>query len=1231
MPEPIDFQTVDLDVLLSDRSVQQLLDIVHEHPDWSIQQMVASHPKNADGQILLTYDQARAILTRLRLHTRILRRLRQSKIAAWEETDNRALRTYFTEVFPGFVSYLKHRQEYKQFKDQQGAQPAPRPAVPSLPTFHQPQQQPRPPGVSPTTQAKQPQPAFAPARPSSFTKVQLTTFQQFDRFLSLAKQFSITVALSFLIFFTGSLVFDTLFHAQTLLARIGMFFAFTALACGMLFFLYSLKYYLTIAVILSFSRSSKAEPTRGSGLGAFFSKLFGISITVEDGEPHPARAPAISLRLDLTTIQLERAPFVSIHVATYNEKRVIDRFLLAATSMDYPNYEVIVADDSTDETVTLLEQWKGHPKVKISHRTTREGYKGGALKQALTLTDPRAEFILVFDADFIPYPDAITQFLKYFQAMMGSLQPESIKQSPVAAVQGYQWHILNKSENWITKGVRSEYAGSYVIERSGAEVYQGLKQISGSVYMIRRDVLSSLGWGTSITEDFELTLRLYEQGYKVAYTPYIQTPAEAVSTIKRLIRQRMRWAEGHSFNVKRRFGKLLFSPKLTFSEKLEFLYLSPYYLQAFFFLLGTFCWFSAEMVFQTRLPFWTEAWGWSLVLTNLFALPLMNLVGLFMESSSERDYLGLFSFLLLSYIVAPFQAFAAVKGFLETEEGPWFRTPKTGRITDSFVPGRFYGFLKGLFGLPTPVANQVASSLFSPTTQAAFLPLIPGFAFGSPPLSGRKPKGMRFKGKAILALFLICVMLLNYATFFTPKAQATGNPTIEQQINLIDGVASSSGGGIGITTALFALIDTANYSGGTVSYYFEVVAKASSSTTGTAVLTYNDGTGATPSNTGPTLTISNINTTSYARYRSAAFSPTGTQDAWLSSVTNSASGTTTVQAARIIIVQSDTTAIKNSVTQIEVGNHESTTSATDVPLAQPKYWKYDSSKYDGTVTIYFETAEMATAHSSIAASLYVAGASCTTQISNTSQSTSAGVAAKSQRQRSADISVSLSSGTTYMVCINSASSGGAYLVTAKIVVQQTSSTGLTKTEIYHTYDNTYITNTTTTLTGQSFFNEYEAGNWAGGTFTYYFEATMKSSVNTDTVTAQICYQATSACDTAVGNTSTTSSTSLTLVRSSSFASAPPDGKELDAGIKVTTGGDTITVNHAALVIDVSSLQTPENLFPFLPLLIFLPKIVEYIKKRRQLRLAVTQHAVMSNKATASPARKTRVRARQVIA
>ena len=764
----------------------------------------------------------------------------------------------------------------------------------------------------------------------SYTPVQQATFKQFDRFFHLAKQFSLTALVSFLVFFTGSLVFDWLFHAQGVFTRIGMLFSFIALSCGLFFFLYSLKYYLTVALILSYSRQT-GEESSGQGNGSFFARLFGLSPPARVAA-HKSGTKPLWLLSDLTGVQLERTPFVSIQVATYNEKRVIDRFLLAVTSMEYQNYEIIVADDSTDETVQLLEQWKNHPKVKISHRTTREGFKGGALKEALKLTDPRAEFLLIFDADFIPYPDTITQFLKYFQASVGSLQPEKVQVSPVAAVQGYQWHILNKSENWITKGVRSEYAGSYVMERAGTELYRGLEQISGSVYMIRKDVLTAIGWGTSLTEDFELTLELYAKGYKVVYTPYLQAPAEAASTIKRLIRQRMRWAEGHSFNIKRMFWKLLLSPKLTGTEKFEFLYLSPYYLQAFLFLLGTICWFIAEVIFRVRLPFWPETFGWSLVFTNMLALPLMNMVGLFFEQAQERDYLGLFSFILISYIIAPFQAFAAVKGFLEKEEGPWFRTPKTGKITDNFTPGRLYRFISGILGKPA-VSNFMGRSgaksipVFSESPYLAMA----GINNQLDANSVRSRRSSRWRGRSILAAYLLIVIFLNYFTFSMPKqAYATGgNPTIEQQINILDQTINSSttltNGATGIV-----YIDPSVYSG-TVNYYFDAVANISSGSN-TVVLRYNASTNATVNNSTTNVSIT-VNSATMTDYRVTINNPVPSSgNAYIYSV----GAGITVQAARIIVVQNDPNDIAKTQTQIELGSNESASPTVQLDSSSTK-------------------------------------------------------------------------------------------------------------------------------------------------------------------------------------------------------------------------------------------------------------------------------------------------------
>lgn len=582
------------------------------------------------------------------------------------------------------------------------------------------------------------------------------------------------------------------------ISKTGLIFAGISLVAGSIFFLYSLKYYLTLVIVLSYSQKSSLDKKQGFNFKEnLISKILGLSKVNDQkrGQLVPGLEP------DLSHVILKRKPYVSVHIPFYNEKNVVRRSIEAAINFKYPEYEIILCDDSTDSTTDIIREYmklylvKGEkfhetknekegwsltsidvkPGVTLKHlhRTTRNGYKGKALALALKMTDPRTEFVSIFDADFVPYPDSLELFLKYFKVQND--MNEDYRGSKVAAVQGYQWHVLNKSENWITRGVRSEYAGSYVIERSGIEIYGGLKQISGSVYMIKKNVLDEVGWGSSITEDFELTLQLYARGYKVLYTPYVQAPAECVSTLKRLVRQRMRWAEGHSFNIKKMFKSLIFSQRLSFPEKLEFLYLSPYYLQAFFFITGTLSWLISETIFGTHLPFWTELWGWSLVLTNMFALPLVNGVGLFIEESEDRDYMGLGSFIALSYILVPFQAFASIKGLLESREGPWFRTPKTGRITDVFSRGRFYKFIAGI--LPGKVASEIGPV----QTPSPYLALsTANNHFGD--FAIKPKKASSWVGKVTLVALLVFTLIVYSYSHGVPEVLAT-NPAATQYLS----------------------------------------------------------------------------------------------------------------------------------------------------------------------------------------------------------------------------------------------------------------------------------------------------------------------------------------------------------------------------------------------------------------------------------------------------------------
>lgn len=389
-----------------------------------------------------------------------------------------------------------------------------------------------------------------------------------------------------------------------------------------------------------------------------------------------------------------RQPFISIHLAFYNEENVAERCIEACLAQDYEQYEIIIADDSTDSTPQILAKYASNPKIKIVHRTNRYGFKGGALAEAIKITDPKAKFINVYDADFVPPPNTLKNFMKEFFNQNGhsfDLGPDK----NLAAVQGYQWHILNKDENFVTAGIRFGFAGGYMVERVAQQYLGAMKMIAGSVFMIRRDVLEKYTWQmsdgyTSIVEDWNLTIRIYIDGWKIGYTPDIKVPAECVNSLSRLSRQQVRWAEGHTWNVKKYFWQVMTSAKMNLIEKLEFLHYGPFYLQSALFIIGTFGWILGDLFFHSKIPGWTATLGWSLVFTNLMALPVMCISGIVLERGENRDY-NILPFLTFIYYIIPSMAYASISGLVSPFEGGWVRTNKTGAITDGVIESYMAG------------------------------------------------------------------------------------------------------------------------------------------------------------------------------------------------------------------------------------------------------------------------------------------------------------------------------------------------------------------------------------------------------------------------------------------------------------------------------------------------------------------------------------------------------------
>jgi cellulose synthase/poly-beta-1,6-N-acetylglucosamine synthase-like glycosyltransferase len=359
--------------------------------------------------------------------------------------------------------------------------------------------------------------------------------------------------------------------------------------------------------------------------------------------------------------------FISVLLPIYNEPNVVDRLLKACTSFNSPPYEVVVIDDSNDGvTLRRLEAWRDNPKVKVVHRDSREGWKAGALNVGLNKLNPESTHVLIFDADFVPPKDLISRFVERFN------------DDRVAVVQGYQRHDLNAEENWITKGVRVWFSLYNMVELNGQNKLGLFLPLTGSVFMVRTDVLQKLKFEEVTDEDWNLTMRLYENGYKIAFDPTLAASGECPSTLRRLLKQHARWAEGHSRTFRDHFLKIWRSKFLKLKEKVDFVFMGYTFLNCILVAALTAAGLLTIMSPGRYLPTPIVQTSILLLLASTPAAIIASTIALSMEGA-KKDIKKIPYAWLASYAVTPIVAYAALKG-LFTRKGYFHRTYKTGKI-----------------------------------------------------------------------------------------------------------------------------------------------------------------------------------------------------------------------------------------------------------------------------------------------------------------------------------------------------------------------------------------------------------------------------------------------------------------------------------------------------------------------------------------------------------------------
>jgi len=231
-------------------------------------------------------------------------------------------------------------------------------------------------------------------------------------------------------------------------------------------------------------------------------------------------------------------PSVTIQLPIYNEKYVAKRLVDAVCNLDYPKDQmnIMVLDDSDDDTVDVLEKTVNYYKTQgfqIEHirRGTRKGYKAGALKYAMEITD--TELVAIFDADFIPPTWFLKRAIPHFS-------------KPSIGLIQCRWGHVNENYSTITQVQALSLDFHFLIEQKAKSDSHLFMNFNGTAGIWKRDCIEDAGgWHTAtLVEDLDLSYRAQMKGWKCVFLPDIVVDAELPAQMNAAKRQQFRWAKG---------------------------------------------------------------------------------------------------------------------------------------------------------------------------------------------------------------------------------------------------------------------------------------------------------------------------------------------------------------------------------------------------------------------------------------------------------------------------------------------------------------------------------------------------------------------------------------------------------------------------------------------------------------------------------------------------------------
>jgi cellulose synthase (UDP-forming) len=219
---------------------------------------------------------------------------------------------------------------------------------------------------------------------------------------------------------------------------------------------------------------------------------------------------------------------VDVFIPVYNEPvDIVEPTVQAATRLRGARVQVFLLDDGNDPQMQELADRAGAQYLRRPHHT---GAKAGNINNALQHTT--GEFVVVLDCDHVARPEMLERTLGEFLDQRVALvqTPQYYANTGESAVAAAAWAQQSLFFGSIARGKDS----------------MGAMFCAGTNVVLRRSALAEVGNfpEVSVTEDFLLSVKLHEQGWRTVYVPEVLACGLGPTDMGSYVGQQLRWSRG---------------------------------------------------------------------------------------------------------------------------------------------------------------------------------------------------------------------------------------------------------------------------------------------------------------------------------------------------------------------------------------------------------------------------------------------------------------------------------------------------------------------------------------------------------------------------------------------------------------------------------------------------------------------------------------------------------------